>query len=242
MATVVGQHIILDCREDPQLYNFFVEQFPNYKIIPVMIGGHNDAVFCLLKPGLLVSTYHHSNYTHTLPNWTVKFIENQSWNAIPTWRQLKHSNTQKWWVPDDINNPEFDHFVNTWLNDWVGFVGETVFDVNMLQIDDRTVLVNNFNKDMFDFFKQWISKDHIQSAGDSQDIPPAKPKPEQPQDWDYYRVGVANDGRTILTVRLPASASISLTMTQTACEKLVRMLEATYEQTPDSRQDDDIIS
>jgi len=153
MVTVVGQHMIIDCREDPWLYDFFVEHFPDYTIIPVMIGGHNDAVFCLLRPGLLVSTHHHDNYKNTLPGWTVKFIQNQSWDAIPNWKKLKHSNNQKWWVPDNVNNPEFDHFVNTWLKDWVGFVAETVFDVNMLQINDRTVLVNNFNKDMFDFFK-----------------------------------------------------------------------------------------
>lgn len=154
MATVVGKHIILDCRENPWLYEYFVKQFPEYTIVPVFIGGHNDAVFCLLKPGLLVSTYHHSNYENTLPGWQVKFIENQSWNAIPAWRQLKHSNTQKWWVPDNANNPDFDHFVNTWLDHWLGFVAETVFDVNMLQVNERTVLVNNYNKDMFDFFKQ----------------------------------------------------------------------------------------
>jgi len=154
LATVVGKHIILDCRDHDWLCDYFVEQFPNYTIIPVFIGGHNDAVFCLLKPGMLVSSYHHSNYADTLPGWTVKFIENQSWQAIPDWKKLKHSNTQKWWVPDDANNPDFDHFVNTWLDNWVGFVSETVFDVNMLQINDHTVLVNNYNKDMFEFLKQ----------------------------------------------------------------------------------------
>jgi glycine amidinotransferase len=35
----------------------------------------------------------------------------------------------------------------------MGYVEETVFDVNMLQIDEHTVLVNNYNQDMFDFFK-----------------------------------------------------------------------------------------
>jgi len=154
MATVVGDSIIVDCREDPRLYHYFKEQFPEYKIIPVFIGGHNDAVFALLRPGLLISTYHHNNYKDTLPGWTVKYIENQSWDAIPSWRQIKHSNALKWWVPDQENNSEFNEFVNTWLTHWLGFVAETVFDVNMLMINERTVLVNNYNKDMFEFFAQ----------------------------------------------------------------------------------------
>lgn len=154
MATVVGDSIIVDCREDPGLYHYFKEQFPDYQIVPVFIGGHNDAVFALMRPGLLVSTYHHSNYRNTLPGWTVKYIENQSWNAIPKWRQIKHNNALRWWVPDQENNPEFGSFVNTWLTHWLGYVAETVFDVNMLLIDQNTVLVNNYNKEMFEFFSQ----------------------------------------------------------------------------------------
>lgn len=154
LVTVVGKHIIIDCRDNPWLYDYFVENFADYTIVPVFIGGHNDAVFSLVKPGVIVSTYHHSNYQNTLPGWTVKFIENQSWNAIPAWRQLKHSNKGRWWVPDHHNNTEFNNFVESWLGHWLGYVAETVFDVNMLQINEKTVLVNNYNKDMFDFFKQ----------------------------------------------------------------------------------------
>lgn len=154
LATVIGDTIILDCRDHPWLHDYFVQVFPEYKIVPVMIGGHNDAVYCVPKPGLIVSTYHHENYLETFPNWKVKFIENQSWNAIPDWRRLKHSNAGRWWSPESENNPNFSGFVNTWLNHWLGFVEETVFDVNMLQIDERTVLVNNYNRDLFEFFRQ----------------------------------------------------------------------------------------
>jgi hypothetical protein len=154
MITVVGQHLIVDCRDHPNLYDLCRHVFPDRVIVPVFIGGHNDAVFSLPRPGLIVSTYHHSNYAETFPGWTVKFIENQSWNAIPDWRRLKHSNRGKWWVPDSIHNQDFADFVDSWLHNWTGWVQETVFDVNMLQINENLVIVNNYNKEMFDFFKQ----------------------------------------------------------------------------------------
>jgi hypothetical protein len=154
LATVVGDTVILDCRDHDWLYGYFVKAFPNYKIKPVYIGGHNDAVYSVVKPGLLISTYHYDNYVDTFPGWTVKFIENQSWNAIPEWRKIKHSNIDRWWVPDEINNRDFSTFIDAWLSNWTGFVKETVFDVNLLQINDRTVLVNNYNKDMFEFLKK----------------------------------------------------------------------------------------
>jgi len=153
LATVVGDTIILDCRDHGWLYQYFLEIFPDYKIVPVYIGGHNDAVYSVIKPGVLISTHHHNNYTHTFPDWEVKYIKNQSWNAIPGWRKLKHSNVNKWWVPEDINNQEFSDFIDTWLTHWLGYVKETVFDVNVLQLSSEAVLVNNYNKEMFDFLK-----------------------------------------------------------------------------------------
>jgi hypothetical protein len=153
LVTVIGDHIIVDCREHAWLASYMTAQFPDRRVVPVMIGGHNDAVFCPVQPGLIISTYHHSNYCDTFPGWQVKFIENQSWNAIPAWRQRKHSNVDKWWIPDADNNPEFAQFVDLWLDHWLGHVQETVFDVNMLPINQNTVLVNNYNKGMFDFFR-----------------------------------------------------------------------------------------
>ena len=154
MVTVIGQHLIVDCRDLPGLPELVQQLCPDRTVVPVAIGGHNDAVFCPVRPGIIVSTYHHDNYQDTFPGWQVKYIENQSWNAIPGWRKTKHSNVSKWWAPDDINNPEFAGFVDTWLSNWIGYVEESVFDVNMLQINDRTVLVNNYNQEMFEFFAQ----------------------------------------------------------------------------------------
>lgn len=153
MVTVIGKHVITDCKDDAWLPTYISQRFPDRQVIPVTIGGHNDAVFCPVRPGLIVSTYHHDNYSETFPGWEVKYIENQSWNAIPDWRKHKHANHGKWWLPERDNNVEFAAFVDAWLSHWLGYVQETVFDVNMLQIDHKTILVNNYNQDMFEFFR-----------------------------------------------------------------------------------------
>lgn len=153
LVTVIGDRLIADCRDHPTLADTLGGLFPHHKIIPVMIGGHNDAVFSVVAPGTIISTYHHTNYADTFPGWQVKYIENQSWNAIPEWRKFKHSNHDRWWAPENQNNPEFSNFVDTWLENWLGFVGETVFDVNMLQINQHCVLVNNYNDELFSFLK-----------------------------------------------------------------------------------------
>lgn len=155
LVTVVGNRLIADCRDHPELADFLRHTFPDKQVVPVMIGGHNDAVFSVIAPGVIVSTYHHTNYQDTFPGWTVKFIENQSWNAVPEWRKHKHNNQTRWWTPDGHNNAEFAQFVNDWLSNWVGFVAETVFDVNMLQINQHCVLVNNYNSELFLFLAKY---------------------------------------------------------------------------------------
>jgi hypothetical protein len=154
LVTVIGNTLIADCRDHPKLESFLKQTFPDHKIVPVIIGGHNDAVFSVVAPGVIVSTYHHTNYSDTFPGWEVQFIENQSWNAVPGWRKFKHSNRDRWWVPEDQNNSEFSNFVDTWLTNWVGYVAETVFDVNMLQINQHCILVNNYNRELFDFLNK----------------------------------------------------------------------------------------
>jgi hypothetical protein len=154
MVTVIGDRIIADCRDYPWLADFLEKNFPERKTKSVMIGGHNDAVFSVLAPGIIVSSYHHTNYSQTFPGWQVKFIENQSWNAVPEWRKFKHQNKTRWWIPDHQYNEKFYHFVDTWLSNWLGFVAETVFDVNMLQINQNCVLVNNYNDELFKFLEK----------------------------------------------------------------------------------------
>jgi len=154
LVTVIGDRLIADCRDHPQLAESLQNLFTDYHVVPVTIGGHNDAVFSVVAPGVIISTYHHTNYKDTFPGWDVKFIENQSWNAVSGWRTFKHDNKTRWWVPEDRHNHEFANFVDTWLDHWVGYVAESVFDINMLQINQHCVLVNNYNKELFSFLKQ----------------------------------------------------------------------------------------
>lgn len=64
--------------------------------------------------------------------------------------------------------------------------------------------------------------------------PPAKSKPEE-----HYRVGFDTEGRTTLTLIASYGNSMTLSMTQSSCEHLIKMLRATYNNdfTPDDDPD-----
>jgi hypothetical protein len=60
----------------------------------------------------------------------------------------------KWWIQGEEHNDQLIDYVESWLGNWVGYCEETVFEVNMLSINDECVIVNNYNKKVFDFLKK----------------------------------------------------------------------------------------
>ena len=79
---------------------------------------------------------------------------------------------------------------------------------------------------MFNLFGRKSAKDFMAEAKETYSVPEVKiPKKE---DREFYRVGSTRYGDTTLTIIAEGGHSLTLTMNQTACEKLIRMLEATF--------------
>jgi glycine amidinotransferase len=51
--------------------------------------------------------------------------------------------------------------VEQWLRHWTGYVEETVFDVNMLIIDPKNVMVFNYNQQVFDALARFGITPHV---------------------------------------------------------------------------------
>jgi hypothetical protein len=135
--------------------------FPDYRCHIVNTGGHTDSTFCPVKPGLIISLYDIPSYSTTFPGWEVIYLPGQSWSAVKPFLDLKEKNRGKWWVPGEELNDDFTDFVETWLGHWVGYVEETVFDVNMLVIDEKNVICNNYNEQVFAAFDRYGITPHI---------------------------------------------------------------------------------
>jgi hypothetical protein len=117
-------------------------------------GYHSDGSFCVVRPGCIVSLRDIQNYEKEFPGWDVLYLPDQSWSKVSPFLKIKEKVGGRWWVKGEEHNDQLIEFVNTWLSDWVGFVEETVFDVNMLSIDENTIICNNYNKEAFNHFKK----------------------------------------------------------------------------------------
>lgn len=160
-----------DWNENPNIKYKYQELLPNYRhhIIPAnsLVGGHTDATFCPVKHGLIltvdckISNELTSMYDSTFPNWDIVELPGESWSKVGQFLDLKEKNGGKWWVPGEELNDDFTDFVESWLNHWVLYVEESVFDVNILVIDEKNVVCNGYNKIAFDAFERHGITPHV---------------------------------------------------------------------------------
>ena len=137
------------------------KSLPQYRWHRVDTGGHSDGTYCPVKPGLIVSLRDVPTYAETFPGWEVVYLPGQSWGKIHKFLELKNKNKGKWWVPGEELNDDFTDFVESWLGHWVGYVEETVFDVNMLVIDEKNVVCNNYNEKVFEALNRYGVTPHV---------------------------------------------------------------------------------
>jgi hypothetical protein len=148
--------------QDTVSYKKFIDQeFTSTRNHIVNTGGHGDGTYCPVCPGLIISLNDVPTYKTTFPGWEVVYLPGQSWAKVKPFLNLKNKNKGKWWIPGFEQDQAVIDVVETWLGHWTGYVEETVFDVNMLIIDPKNVMVFNYNKRVFDALARYGITPHV---------------------------------------------------------------------------------
>jgi hypothetical protein len=143
------------------LKNIIDKEFTKTRNHIVNTGGHGDGTYCPVCPGLIISLLDVPTYAKSFPGWEVVYLPREGWNKIFPFLKLKEKNKGKWWIPGFEYDDEVTDVVEQWLGHWTGYVEETVFDVNMLIIDPKNVMVFNYNKKVFDALERYGITPHI---------------------------------------------------------------------------------
>jgi hypothetical protein len=157
----VGRDVFFDNSEylKPEQTRWIVDNVlgPDYRIHEAVTDGHGDAVFAILKPGVILSSKHdiNLNLAGDFPGWEVHKVWDSSILAAMEVGKFKQENFNgRWYVTGQTPTAEFADYVDTYLNKWTGFVSETVFDVNCLVLDEENVVFSAYNKPVFDFCRK----------------------------------------------------------------------------------------
>lgn len=96
-------------------------------------GDHSDAVFCPVRSGVIVATHYRRHYSSGWPGWKVL-------NLPDTSARKTNGFNGTWWVPG-VDLAHFNDRMIDKIKSWTGDSKETIFEVNMLVIDEQNVLV-----------------------------------------------------------------------------------------------------
>jgi hypothetical protein len=123
--------------------------------------GHSDGSTCVIKPGLVVSLKGTEDCERLFPGWDICSISGESWDKVEGFLKMKEKNRGKYFVAGEEDNDDLIEYMNVWLNHWQLYVEESVFDVNMLVIDENNVICNGYNEKVFDAFERHGVTPHI---------------------------------------------------------------------------------
>jgi hypothetical protein len=149
----VGKDIYIDFDTHSHIWHFVVpiltEWAKDYRVHVCNTNGHSDGVFCPVKQGLIVATHYLSIYDRTFPNWEVynlPYPKHNPWFG-------------KWHLDDSklMSNNRFADHIENYALDWIGNFSETVFEVNMLVIDEHNVLAIKEDDKLF----KWLESQGI---------------------------------------------------------------------------------
>jgi hypothetical protein len=119
--------------------------FPDTRNHVVNSGGHGDAVYCPVTPGLIISLNDVPTYADTFPDWEVVYLPPSNYSHMREFEVSMKRNKGRWFMPGFEQDNNLIHMVDHYFDEWVGQVSETVFDVNILIVDPKNIVVSTHN-------------------------------------------------------------------------------------------------
>ena len=121
--------------------------------------AHSDAVFSILKPGVILHAKYDSQYyaEKIFTNWDFCKVapEQEAFAKYNFWKnQIKGPFVRSYsysFEDEKYDDKKWNQFLSSWFKDWVGYSSETHFEVNCLVVNEDTVIFSSYNKEVFKF-------------------------------------------------------------------------------------------
>ncbi len=134
--------------------------FPDFRVHGVDSPGHGDGGMHPVKEGLIIAIRDEEYYKDFYPDWEVVTVQS-GWQQVKPFLKMKNKNRGRWWIKGEENNDDLINYIDTWLDHWVTYAEESVFDVNVLPLDEKNCIVCGYNKKIFDAFDRHGITPHI---------------------------------------------------------------------------------
>jgi len=121
----------------------------DYRIHPIKIDSHLDAKMSIINPELMVCGHMADHYFEGWKGEKVILDSNIYQKAI-AFDKVSSKYKGKYWSPETENNPELCEWVDDYMAAWLNFSSVTFFDLNLLSLDEKTIVVANYNEKIYE--------------------------------------------------------------------------------------------
>jgi N-dimethylarginine dimethylaminohydrolase len=120
-----------------------------YRIHPLKVDSHADAKISIINPNLMIAAHMVDDY---FKDWkgTKVVLDGNIWQKLVAFDAVATRYKGKYWSPEAENNPEICNWVDDYMAAWLNYSSVTFFDLNLLSLDEKTIVVASYNKDIYD--------------------------------------------------------------------------------------------
>ena len=151
-------YAILD-RLDENAYRYWRQELgQKRKIITAFNEGHSDGIYCNVADRIWLTNGNVLNFKKYWPNIPVMELSTTNSGMVNHWKpymdyreKLELEKTKsRYMVHKHELSPSDLEFVDDYLENWVGYCEETIFDINMSIIDKNNVMAISQNSLVYD--------------------------------------------------------------------------------------------
>jgi hypothetical protein len=152
------RYCILDgLKKEP--YFFFKEKLKNNrKIITAFNKGHSDGIYTNVCGKIWLTNGKVLNFKKYFPNELVYDLSVTSGGIVNNWhdsnsffnvsRELQKT-AGRYFIAGQSMDESTISFIENYLKHWVGYCDETLFDINLLSLDDENAMVISQNSEVY---------------------------------------------------------------------------------------------
>jgi hypothetical protein len=115
-------------------------------------GDHSDGTFFPAKQGHIITSHYRKKFSETFPGWEVFSLDKK--------KQLRYNTEYKWHMPG-VDYLHFNQEIMNVAHDWIGYSPETVFEINMVCVDEKNVICCAEDDKMFRYFESIGITPHV---------------------------------------------------------------------------------
>ena len=108
--------------------------------------GHSDGIYQPLGPGVWMSHGPVFRNKNVFADWQTVSVEENDWTKYHDFVNFKNKAKSKWAIPGQEYSDELINFVDTYIENWVGYCEETIFDLGFVMVSPIDALVISKNQ------------------------------------------------------------------------------------------------